>query len=83
MKKLLLLMIVVVMAGCSAGNLSINGQEAFRVSDCTMTNEGVVTFTEHGQKFTVSPQHALFEKTLFHSDKTDVCDETGVFCGGE
>ena len=84
MKKLILL-IAVCLAGCSAGNLSINGQEPFRVSDFRVVRlfDGQVNnieYCQHGKWQSVYGSFdAYFERTIFHPKPSDVCDETGWF----
>lgn len=78
--KIIALFVLCLVAGCSAGNLTINRAEPIRVSSCTMTDDAVVTYTQRGVIQTVAPSVAHFENTIISPVGSDLCTETGLLC---
>lgn len=78
--KIAILLLMVFMAGCSAGNLSVNRGEPVRVSKCEMTDNGTVTYVQRGVFHQVTPNVAHFENTVISQYGNDLCTETGLLC---
>jgi len=77
-----LILLLPLLAACSAGNLTINSKSPIRVSECQMTDKAVVTYVQRGKDYTIHPKHAYFGNTILNSG-SDFCQEVGWFCGGE
>lgn len=78
----LALFLTLFLAGCGAGNLSINGAAPVRVSECAMTPDAAVTYTLRGKRVTESVRRAYFENTFLSPSGSDLCQEMGLLCGG-
>lgn len=94
--KYLLLILAVCLAGCGAGNLSVNNTPSIRVSSCEITDDVVITYVQRGIIHVVTPKvttfvqngetHIVtekvvhFENTLISPIGSDVCTETGYLC---
>lgn len=83
MVRFLTSLLIIALTGCSAGNLSINGDPPVRVSECSMTPDATITYTLRGKRITESVRRAYFENTILSPQGSDLCQETGWLCGGE